>query len=160
MTKEPLRRFLCRGIYPVKPVSVGTGRRALIFGVVDLCLMAAALDVFGQFLPRVGRLAPHHAGIALDERLAILNPKRARCRNTRHHPVRPLCRRFCPARSRGCGTASALPKCSIMSGCGTRIVLRGKSPSHSATTAPASVRCIRHWRRSPLQHKVLSALLA
>ncbi|MCI6220252.1 MAG: hypothetical protein MR640_02160, partial [Subdoligranulum sp.] len=23
-----------------------------------------------------------------------------------------------------CGTASALPKCSIMSGCGTRIVLR------------------------------------
>ena len=27
-------------------------------------------------------------------------------------------------RSDGCGTASALPKCSIMSGCGTRIVLR------------------------------------
>ena len=25
---------------------------------------------------------------------------------------------------------------------------------------PASVRCIRHWRRSPLQHPVLSALLA
>ena len=25
-------------------------------------------------------------------------------------------------RSGGCGTASALPKCSIMSGCGTRIV--------------------------------------
>ena len=39
-------------------------------------------------------------------------------------------------RSGGCGTASALPKCSIMSGCGTRIVLRGKSPSHSATSAP------------------------
>ena len=52
-------------------------------------------------------------------------------------------------RSGGCGTASALPKCSIMSGCGTRIVLRGKSPSHSATAAPASVRCFRHWRRSP-----------
>ena len=63
-------------------------------------------------------------------------------------------------RSDGCGTASALPKCSIMSGCGTCIVLRGKSPSHSATAAPASVRCIRHWRRSPLQHPVLSALLA
>ena len=31
-------------------------------------------------------------------------------------------------RSDGCGTASALPKCSIMSGCGTRIVLRGKAP--------------------------------
>ena len=29
-------------------------------------------------------------------------------------------------RSGGCGTASALPKCSIMSGCGTRIVLRGR----------------------------------
>ena len=31
-------------------------------------------------------------------------------------------------RSGSCGTASALPKCSIMSGCGTRIVLRGQSP--------------------------------
>ena len=29
---------------------------------------------------------------------------------------------------RGCGTASALPKCSIMSGCGTRIVHRGQKP--------------------------------
>ena len=28
----------------------------------------------------------------------------------------------------GCGTVSALPKCSIMSGCGTRIVLRGQKP--------------------------------
>ncbi len=36
----------------------------------------------------------------------------------------------------------------------------GESPSHSATAAPASVRCFRHWRRSPLQHPVLSALLA
>ena len=31
-------------------------------------------------------------------------------------------------RSGGCGTASALPKCSIMSGCGIRIVLRGQKP--------------------------------
>ena len=38
-------------------------------------------------------------------------------------------------RSGSCGTTFALPKCSIMSGCGTRIVLRGKSPSHSATAA-------------------------
>ena len=30
--------------------------------------------------------------------------------------------------SGSCGTASALPKCSIMSGCGTRIVLRGQKP--------------------------------
>ena len=29
-------------------------------------------------------------------------------------------------RSGSCGTASALPKCSIMSSCGTRIVLRGQ----------------------------------
>ena len=36
----------------------------------------------------------------------------------------------------------------------------GKSPSHSATAAPASVRCFRHWRRSPLQHPVLSSILA
>ena len=31
-------------------------------------------------------------------------------------------------RSGSCGTASELPKCSIMSGCGTRIVLRGQKP--------------------------------
>ena len=31
-------------------------------------------------------------------------------------------------RSGSCGTASALPKCSIMPGCGTRIVLRGQKP--------------------------------
>ena len=31
-------------------------------------------------------------------------------------------------RSGSCGTASALPKCSIMSGHGTRIVLRGQKP--------------------------------
>ena len=31
-------------------------------------------------------------------------------------------------RSGSCGTASALPKCSIMSGCGTRIVLWGQKP--------------------------------
>ena len=30
--------------------------------------------------------------------------------------------------SGGCGTASALPKCSPMSGCGTRIVLREQKP--------------------------------
>ena len=31
-------------------------------------------------------------------------------------------------RSGSCGTATALPKCSIMSGCGTLIVLRGQKP--------------------------------
>ena len=42
---------------------------------VDKRLVVAALDVFGQFLPRVGCFAPHHAGVALDERLAILNQR-------------------------------------------------------------------------------------
>ena len=45
-------------------------------------------------------------------------------------------------RSDGCGTASALPKCSIMSGCGTRIVLRGKSPRTLRPLPPASVRAV------------------
>ena len=31
-------------------------------------------------------------------------------------------------RSGSCGTAAALPKCSIMSSCGTRIVLQGQKP--------------------------------
>ena len=53
-------------------------------------------------------------------------------------------------RSGSCGTASALPKCSIMSGCGTRIVLRGQKPLALCDRCPASVRCFRHWRRSPL----------
>ena len=59
-------------------------------------------------------------------------------------------------RSGSCGTASALPKCrvAVPASC-----FGGKSPSHSATAAPASVRCFRHWQRSPLQHPVLSALL-
>ena len=63
-------------------------------------------------------------------------------------------------RSGSCDTASALPKCSIMSGCGTRIVLRGQKPLALCDRCPASVRCFRHWRRSPLQHPVLTALLA
>ena len=49
---------------------------------------------------------------------------------------------------------------------GCTVLLLGKNGAcvgqdvHSATAAPASVRCIRHRRRSPLQHKVLPALLA
>ena len=43
-----------------------------------------------------------------------------------HRTVPALRLKHC---SGSCGTASALPKCSIMSGCGTRIVLRGaKAP--------------------------------
>ena len=62
------------------------------------------------------------------------------CGNTVEVPARPTPwirnlwqHRTIPAlrlkhRSGSCGTASALPKCSIMSGCGTRIVLRGQKP--------------------------------
>ena len=62
------------------------------------------------------------------------------CGNTVEVPARPTPwirnlwqHRTIPAlrlkhRSGSYGTASALPKCSIMSGCGTRIVLRGQKP--------------------------------
>ena len=46
--------------------------------------------------------------------------------NIRQHRTIPALR--LKHRSGSCGTASALPKCSIMSGCGTRIVLRGQKP--------------------------------
>ena len=60
-------------------------------------------------------------------------------------------------RSGSCGTASALPKCSIMSGCGTRIVLRGQKSLALCDRCPCFGSLFRHWRRSPLQHPVLSA---
>ena len=47
-------------------------------------------------------------------------------RKNRQHRTIPALR--LKHRSGNCGTASALPKCSIMSGCGTRIVLRGQKP--------------------------------
>ena len=49
-----------------------------------------------------------------------------RCEGNRQYRIIPALR--LNHRSGGCGTASALPKCSIMSGCGTRIVLRGQKP--------------------------------
>ena len=48
------------------------------------------------------------------------------CFSFRQHRTIPALR--LKHRSGSCGTASALPKCSIMSGCGTRIVLRGQKP--------------------------------
>ena len=47
-------------------------------------------------------------------------------KNIRQHRTIPALR--LKHRFGSCGTASALPKCSIMSGCGTRIVLRGQKP--------------------------------
>ena len=54
------------------------------------------------------------------------NDTPARAPSFRQHRIIPALR--LKHRSDGCGTASALPKCSIMSGCGTRIVLRGQKP--------------------------------
>ena len=64
-------------------------------------------------------------------RKAIRNMRRSVCaypisKALRQHRTIPALRP--KHRSGGCGTASALPKCSIMSGCGTRIVLRGQKP--------------------------------
>ena len=109
---------------------------------------AAKAYFFISTFPRYNSQPPHRGTFPQAGRLAAF----------RQHRTIPALR--LKHRSGSCGTASALPKCSIMSGCDTRIVLRGQKPSHSATAAPASVRCFRHWRRSPLQHPVLSALLA
>ena len=81
-------------------------------------------------------------------------------------------------RSGGCGTASALPKCSIMSGCGTRIVLRGQKPLArcdrcpcfgslfpplaALTFAASSIICAFGWAsaapRSPYRHLELCGI--
>ena len=55
-----------------------------------------------------------------------LQALKKRTKNIRQHRTIPALR--LKHRFGGCGTASALPKCSIMSGCGTRIVLRGQKP--------------------------------
>ena len=56
-------------------------------------------------------------------------------------------------RSGGCGTASALPKCSITSGCGTRIVLRGQKPLALCAFGLASAA-----PRSPYRHLKLCGI--
>ena len=82
------------------------------------------------------RLFPHHH-IPGPSRLSHLHTKNGavphKVRGTapfsfylRQHRTIPALR--LKHRSGSCGTASALPKCSIMSGCGTRIVLRGQKP--------------------------------
>ena len=72
-----------------------------------------------------GRAAPHHSpqgnGRTMCAPTGLGNEK-----HLRQHRTIPALR--LKHRSGSCGTASALPKCSIMSGCGTRIVLRGQKP--------------------------------
>ena len=58
--------------------------------------------------------------------IALGDTARQRTNKLRQHRTIPALR--LKHRSGSCGTASALPKCSIMSGCGTRIVLRGQKP--------------------------------
>ena len=72
-----------------------------------------------------GRAAPHHSpqgnGRTMCAPTGLGNEKHLR----QHRTIPALQLKH---RSGSCGTASALPKCSIMSGCGTRIVLRGQKP--------------------------------
>ena len=72
-----------------------------------------------------GRAAPHHSpqgnGRTMCAPTGLGNEK-----HLRQHRTIPALR--LKHRSGSCGTAAALPKCSIMSGCGTRIVLRGQKP--------------------------------
>ena len=63
-------------------------------------------------------------------------------------------------RSGGYGTASALPKCSIMSGCGTRIVLRGQKPRALCDRCPCFGSLFPPLAALTFAHPVLSALLA
>ena len=72
-----------------------------------------------------GRVALHHSpqgnGRTMCAPTGLGNEK-----HLRQHRTIPALR--LKHRSGSCGTASALPKCSIMSGCGSRIVLRGQKP--------------------------------
>ena len=57
---------------------------------------------------------------------AVANSREEKYKMLRQHRTIPALR--LKHRSGSCGTASALPKCLIMSSCGTRIVLRGQKP--------------------------------
>ena len=68
----------------------------------------------------------HRANTACGNTVEVPSRPTPWIRNLWQHRTIPALR--LKHRSDGCGTASALPKCSIMSGCGTRIVLRGQKP--------------------------------
>ena len=74
-----------------------------------------------------GKIRPVRRACAFSFYMGILYGSFSDGINIRQHRTIPAVR--LKHRSGSCGTASALPKCSIMSGCGTRIVLRGaKAP--------------------------------
>ena len=86
--------------------------------------ISTASDLQGTML--ASSRTPRHVQV-----LSVRQKQTRPCRYTAGADFRQYC--TIPAlrlkhRSGGCGTASALPKCSIMSGCGTRIVLRGQKP--------------------------------
>ena len=73
-----------------------------------------------------GKIRPVRRACAFSFYMGILYGSFSDGINIRQHRTIPALRlKHC---SGGCGTATALPKCSIMSGCGTRIVLRGQKP--------------------------------
>ena len=73
-----------------------------------------------------GKIRPVRRACAFSFYMGILYGSFSDGINIRQHRTIPALR--LKHRSGSCGTASALPKCSIMSGCGTRIVLRGQKP--------------------------------
>ena len=73
-----------------------------------------------------GKIRPVRRACAFSFYMGILYGSFSDGINIRQHRTIPALR--LKHRSGSCGTVSALPKCSIMSGCGTRIVLRGQKP--------------------------------
>ena len=73
-----------------------------------------------------GKIRPVRRACAFSFYMGILYGSFSDGINIRQHRTIPALR--LKHHSGSCGTASALPKCSIMSGCGTRIVLRGQKP--------------------------------
>ena len=74
----------------------------------------------------------------------------------RQHRIIPALR--LKHRSGGCGTASALPKCSIMSGCGTRIVLRFAASATGGAHLCSIQYYLRFWLSSCRTSLAVSAL--
>ena len=96
----------------------GNAKRIKINSVLKVCLESRAFSLFQISLrgylkqSKISSISTNAAGLCV--------------KSLGQHRTIPALR--LKHRSGGCGTASALPKCSIMSGCGTRIVLRGQKP--------------------------------
>ena len=102
-----------------------------------------------------GRAAPHHSpqgnGRTMCAPTGLGNEK-----HLGQHRTIPALR--LKHRSGGCGTASALPKCSIMSGCGTRIVLRFAASATGGAHLCSIQYYLRFWLSSCRASLAVSAL--